>query len=256
MVLPKALVHAAVAAWASLVPLAGCSVPPDAAPIAAMPQPAAPATAAVEEPSVPVVPAELPEVKSSRTLRIFGHATLPKAVGGLANAKDGKLVGALVTVRDVPSGRKLATGVTFYDGSFVLEVPQDLGKRPVLITVALVDDRTDDALFPLAAPLQLAPELGEQHIEVGPTSTAWYALLYRMAARKAKAPPPDWTSFTPGETSLVLAGMIVGSEPQAVAKFSLFAAGDDGLGKPTTAPDLKAAIQGLVERLVATARPA
>jgi hypothetical protein len=253
MVLPKALVHAAFAAWASLVSLSGCAMTPDAAPMPQAIAPEPPAEAFVEP--APEVPAALPEIKTTRTVRVLGHATLPRAVAGLANAKDGKLVGAPVAVFDVASGRKLATGVTFYDGSFVLEVPQDLGKRPVLITVALVDGTTDNPLFSLAAPLQLAPELGEQRVEVGPASTAWYALLYRMAARRTNAPPPDWTSFTPGATARVLGGMIVGSEPQAVAKFSLFAAGDDGLAKPATAGDLKLAIQGFVERLVASAQP-
>jgi hypothetical protein len=247
MFMPRALVRAAIAAWAGLVPLAGCQVAPDAAPVAAVPQ---------EVPaSLPEVPAELPAITTTRKLRLFGHASLPRAVAGLANAKDGMLVGAPVSLRDVPSGRVLANGVTFYDGSFVLEVPADLGKRPVLVTVALVDGTTRAPLFPLAAPLQLAPELGEQTVEVRPASTAWYALLYRMAASHTNAPPPDWTTLTPGVTSRVLAGMIAGSRPEALDSFSLLAAGDDGLARPATARDLRQAIQGLVERLVANVKP-
>ncbi|MDB5096511.1 MAG: hypothetical protein JWM80_932 [Cyanobacteria bacterium RYN_339] len=253
MHMPKALIRAAVVAWVSLLPLAGCSTLPDTAPIAAMPQQV---IEPVEDVLPGVLPAELPPVVTTRMLRIFGHVTLPKAVDGLANTKDGAVIGAPVVLRDVPTGRKLGSAVTFYDGSFFLDVAADVGKRPVVLTVDLIDAKTRAPLFPLAAPLQLAPELAEQHVEIGPATTAWYALLYSVAARKTKAPPPDWTVLVPGVTTRTLGGLIVGSKANAVDSFSLLASGDGGIMKPETPTALRAAIQRLVDRLVSTARPA
>ncbi|MDB5099089.1 MAG: hypothetical protein JWM80_3510 [Cyanobacteria bacterium RYN_339] len=233
--------------------LGACAHAPE--PISApVPPPAVvvPEAAALSE--LPASPPPAPPRADRLTLT--GVVTLPRSVVGLANARDGVVVGTPVAVLDALSGARLGQGSTFYDGSYVAQVPTSVGRRPAILMVQLVDAVTHKPVCPLYAPLMLAPAQQEQTQDVGTGSTAFLALLYTLAARKAEQPVPDWTALMPGVTSRTLAEMILGTQPNAQWTFTLFAESDGTLGKATSASQLRAGIDALVTKLVATAHPA
>jgi hypothetical protein len=189
-------------------------------------------------------------------LALIGMITLPRTVAGLANAKDGVVVGSPVEVLDVMTGRRLGLGNSFYDGSYTARVPAAAAHRPALLRVELVDAATRKPVCPLYAPVVLDNAEAQQTQDVGVGTTAYVALLYAMAARKAGLPDSDWTTLTPGVASRPLAEMVLGSTPNARWTFATFTESGSTLGKPTSGQELRTAIDTLIDQLVATARPA
>jgi hypothetical protein len=236
----------------SLALLVGaCSHAPEPAspPVALVPTPeptflASPAIAFLDD-----APPALPPARDHQ-LSLIGMVTLPRSVAGLANAREGVVVGTPVEVLDVLSGSRLGQGSTFYDGSYVVEVPARVGKRPVVLKVALVDAVTRKPLCPLYAPAVLATDEEHQTLDVGPGSTAWLALLYALAARKTAQPAPDWAQLMPGLATRTLAELIVGQQPDEAWKFASYAEGP-ALGAPTSAGELRQAIDQVVAGFVA-----
>lgn len=248
----------------------GCTPAPTLAPVGATQTEPVSVAQTVAQPAIPAgsasvldTPADLPlqeapplpALKSAvETLHILGNVTLPRTVGGLANAHDGVVAGAPITVFDAFTGRRVGSGVTYYDGSYDAEVPSKLGKRPLLLHIQLVDDTTQMDVFPLVTAVELAPELGEQHADISPATTAWVALLYNLAARDDHAPAPDWTKVVPGDVTHKLAAMIAGTQDSAQTAFISLADVNGDLAHSTTAEQLRATIDGLVDRLVTGAK--
>jgi hypothetical protein len=239
--------------WAAVL-LQACGASGVSSPPANEPVPPPPPAALVEPSptSEPVLPA-LP-VDDERKLSLLGHVVLPDGVTGLANARDGVMSGAPVRVIDLLTGKQLGQGVTYYDGSFRAEVPALVGKRSVLLMAMLVDATSREELFPLQTVLQLQPELTEQiDLELGPGSTAWVALLQRIAAVQLDAPAPDWTRFTPGVIARALADMVANSDPLAPSTFLVFARADEGLRSAASPQALRQGIDRLVDGLISSA---
>lgn len=247
------------ATWmVALVTLVGCgqarSLVSGATPLPSpAPQPPA-ADDVVTPPSV--APLDLPAGPTSGVpLSLTGAVSLPTGLTGLANARAGVVSGATVSVIDIATGKRLGHGVTYYDGSYEAEVPAVVGRRAALVEVMLVDATSGKELYPLVAPVMLAPELAQQTRDVSVTSTAWYDLLYQIAAREVDQPPPtDWTRLVPGATALELASLVSGSQPGAETGFALFADSAAKFGVQSTADTLKQAIEKLVGGLVSNAK--
>jgi hypothetical protein len=213
-------------------------------------------------PSTNAGPAQLPAVDmgpastaKGETLHLKGTFKLPSSVLGLANARDGLVMGAPVTVYDVSSGKRIGQGVTYYDGSYDAQVPVSVGKRAAMVSAKLVASGSLRELFPLNAVVMLAPELLTQTVKVDANTTAWYALMLSLAAQQMNAPKPDWTHLVPGQTALALAQMVASSQPLARDNFLAFAGSTGGIGMPTSGVGLQTAIDGFVGHLVATATP-
>jgi hypothetical protein len=85
-------------------------------------------------PAMPVA-----EAATLHTVRLHGKATVPTRVRDLANVQDGHVSGSPVVVRDVATGRSLAEGVTYYDGSFMVDVPLAGNARAVVVSLDLVE---------------------------------------------------------------------------------------------------------------------
>ena len=207
------------------------------------------APAPVVPTEVPATPAPAQAANNTSAVRqqVMGTVTLPRSITGLANAHDGVVSGARVEILSVNTGRHLAQGVTYYDGSYSATLPDGVGKCPAEVQVMLVGEDHKD-LFPLAAALQLRPEQPTARANVDAASTAWLALLCRLAAVKANVTAPTWTSAPPGDGAKTLGGMITGTQDDAANAFGLLAGPQ--LARATTADQLQRAIQGVVTDLV------
>lgn len=213
----------------------------------------APTTPTTEAPTP--TPQQAPSADMG-SLRLLGTVTLPKGLAGLANAQNGIVAGARVEVLDLTSGQRIGWGVTYYDGSYEAEVPANLGKRPALLQVMLVDGTTKKKLYPLESAIELSPELGEQDSDINPGTTAWVALLYALAAKAAQAPLPDWTQVVPGKAAMGLGSLIEGSHPDDQQNFASFSEIGGQFQSSTSSSQLYDAIQDLVARLMSGSKDA
>ena len=124
----------ALAACLSLL-LLGCA--PMRAPVVTFALPVA-----ADGAGAPLGPSSTREIATSvrdGAVRLQGVARLYRAVAAANVAPDGSVAGSAVVVTDVMTGKRAAMATSFYDGSFVVDVPLADGQRAVLVTLELVE---------------------------------------------------------------------------------------------------------------------
>lgn len=153
---------------------------PDAAPIVSTP-PALPVVS-LEAPAPTVEPPAPPApVAVARQVRVIGVARVPEEASRMANVRGGLITGTPVIVRDARTGRRLAEAVTYYDGSFVLEVALSTDPLPVIVSTSLVDAGDATLTVAITAPAVLVAEEREVRLNLTPGSTALTAFLGAVA---------------------------------------------------------------------------
>lgn len=180
-------------------------------------------------------------------LTLTGRVTVPPAVADLADVHQGLASGAPVRVVDVLTGGVIAAAVTYYDGSYTVDIPPGIGRRPVLVccdlvTGSIVDAITGTPLLTLEAPLEMDPALRTQTRDVSAGSTVWVALLASLAGA-----PGQWERLDVGAVAHKVGGIIAGQDPAAEALAESLAT-TPAITQATTAEALRAAITASAAR--------
>jgi hypothetical protein len=149
------------------------------------PEAVAPAKAAVATPP----PAAAPS--SAVRVRVLGLARVAGDAAGMVNVRDGRITGTPVVARDARTGRRLAEAVTFYDGSFSIEVELEGESLPVIFSTSLVDAGDPGLTTAITAPAVLRRGELEHRIALTPGSTALTAFLEAVAGLEQDAAPPS-----------------------------------------------------------------
>jgi hypothetical protein len=121
----------------------------------------------------------------ARAVRVHGWATVPTSLKDLANVQDGKVSGSPVLVKDAASGRTLAKGVTYYDGSFMVDVPLMNSQRAAIVAIDLVDRADATRTATLQAPVLLKSGVDQAEVALTPGSTALVEFLAQVATVEA-----------------------------------------------------------------------
>ncbi|MEB3328265.1 MAG: hypothetical protein VKQ33_03415 [Candidatus Sericytochromatia bacterium] len=141
------------------------------------------------------VTAVLPVTQAATTptsgvrVRVLGLARVVGEVAGLVNVQDGRITGTPVVVRDARTGRRLAEAVTFYDGSFSLDVELEDATLPVILSTSLVDAGDPGLTTAITAPAVLRQDEVEHRVALTPGSTALTAFLEAVAGLQQGAAP-------------------------------------------------------------------
>jgi hypothetical protein len=217
--------------------VAGCRAP------GAMPLPTAfvidsiaPATATAPE-------AAQPAGAPTGQVRLHGYATVPVGVKDVANVQEGRVSGSPVRIRDVATGRTLAQGVTYYDGSFQVDVAIPGNQRAVIVAIDLVDRADRGRTTPLEAPLMLRAGITASEVTLNPGTTALAAFLARLAEEQS-AEAPDSIA-----TRSELGSLIAAFEPETQSQFAMLAEKSPELTEVHTLTGFEAGIQTYVGRL-------
>ncbi|MEB3196392.1 MAG: hypothetical protein VKP62_04235 [Candidatus Sericytochromatia bacterium] len=197
-------------------------------------------------PAVAVAPAP---VSVGHVVRLLGRALVAEDLRGSANVSGGYVTGTPVLVRDARSGRQLAEGITFYDGSFSVEVrfvPEGL---PVIVSTMLVDAADQKLTTPLTAPAMLRAGQGEQRISLTPGSTALTSFLQAVAGLdaddKLPADGPDLAAAVGPKLGALIAGIDDGERDS----FSRLAESAPEMREASSVQTLKEAIRRFVGRI-------
>ncbi|MFN3429245.1 MAG: hypothetical protein ACK46X_04755 [Candidatus Sericytochromatia bacterium] len=222
---------ARIAVLAMVLGLAGCRAP------GAMPPPAA---FVID----PVGPAAVTQPQAATgQVRLHGYATVPVGVKDLANVQDGRVSGSPVRIQDVATGRTLAQGVTYYDGSFQVDVPIPGTQRAVIVVIDLVDRADRDRTTPLEAPLMLRAGVTTSEISLNPGTTALSAFLARLAEEQSDAAPDSIGMRAE------LGGLIAAFEPETQTQFAMLAEKSPELAEAHSLTGFETGIQAYVGRL-------
>ncbi|MEB3220835.1 MAG: hypothetical protein VKS61_02040 [Candidatus Sericytochromatia bacterium] len=234
----------------TIAPL-GASLPdatPLLAPIAVVaPEPEAVATVS----PVPAAPAPLADRLSVQRVRVLGVARVPEDATGMANVREGFITGTPVVVRDARSGRRLAEAVTFYDGSFTLDVPLEGAALPVIVSTSLVDAADPRVTTSITAPAVLRRDQGEHRLALTPGSTALTAFLEAVAGIE-KGTTPDLSgsladpAFAAGPR---LGALIAGIDEGERESFARLAEAAPELKAASDVPTLRDGIRRFVGRI-------
>jgi hypothetical protein len=174
----------------TLAPLG--AVLPEATPLVA-PAPLAladPEALAQARPAVATPPPAATQPSAVR-VRVLGLARVAGEAVGMVNVRDGRITGTPVVARDARTGRRLAEAVTFYDGSFTLEIALEGESLPVILSTALVDAGDPGLTTAITAPAVLRRGELEHRIALTPGSTALTAFLEAVAGLEQDAAPPS-----------------------------------------------------------------
>jgi hypothetical protein len=128
-----------------------------------------------------------PAAAMTETVRLQGWATVPASMTGLANVQNGKVSGSPVVVTSATTGHVLAKGVTYYDGSFLVDVPVAGPQLAAVVAIDLVDKADQTKTATLQAPVMLYPGVNQAEVDLGPGSTA----LVQFLSQVATASTPD-----------------------------------------------------------------
>jgi hypothetical protein len=140
-------------------------------------------------PALPTTPSLsfAPVSDPREVVRLTGKVSAPNALDArTTNVKNGRVVGSPIRVTDALTGKTLKQGVTYYDGSFQIDVPASVGSRPLLVKVSLVDDQASGKTLELATPLTLSR--GQDQVSgltISPETTA-LVTLYRQLSPQSK----------------------------------------------------------------------
>lgn len=189
-------------------------------------------------PAMPVA-----EAATLHTVRLHGKATVPTRVRDLANVQDGLVSGSPVVVRDVATGRSLAEGVTYYDGSFMLDVPLAGSARAVVVTLDLVERSAAGRTAALQAPVMLRAGIARMDVTLSPGTTALTAFLSRLAVVQAPSAPAI------GEVERELGSLIAVFEPAAQSTFAHMAESAPEIRQADSLAGIETGIQQYVGRL-------
>jgi hypothetical protein len=189
----------------------------------------------------PAMPAA--EAATLHTVRLHGKATVPTRVRDLANVQDGLVSGSPVAVRDVATGRSLAEGVTYYDGSFMVDVPLAGSARAVVVTLDLVERSAAGRTAALQAPVMLRAGIARMDVTLSPGTTALTAFLSRLAVVQAPTAPAI------GEVEREFGSLIAVFEPEAQTTFARMAESAPEIRQADSLAGFETGIQAYVGRL-------
>ena len=184
-------------------------------------------------------------------VRLLGVALVPARVTGLANVHDGRVTGTALRVLDAGGGRRIASAVTFYDGSFEVDVAFRGAKIAVVLALDLVAGGVPVARTTLSSPILLQAGEPERRIPITPGSTALTSFLGAVAVAPdagQKATPKDLGDVT-AMAGDRFQGLIAGLDDDERESFTRLAEASPEL---TAAADLRgidAGIRGFVGRL-------
>ncbi len=184
-------------------------------------------------------------------VRITGVALVNPNATGMANVSEGRVTGSTVRVIEANGARRLASAVTFYDGSFAVDVRFRAARQSVVLAVDLVDavDRTSRAT--LAAPVVLQAGEVERRLAITPGSTALASYLGAVAAapdagqRAVATDPADFSTVV----GPVFGGLIAGVDDDERESFVKMAESSPELAGAASLPAIRDGIRKFVGRL-------
>lgn len=195
-----------------------------------------------------------------RPLRLFGKAVISSAFTGAANVHDGQVTGSPVMVTDATSGRLLGKAVSYYDGSFMVDLPIKVTALAALVSIELVDAADPSQKVRLMAPIVLRSGVLEDNIVLTTGTTALVGFLTAIAAEQAGAITPgepispDPYEIGPGRVTQELSNLIAVFEPETRDRFAMLAESSPELKEIQTIGSLATGIQKYVGRLTRAPR--
>lgn len=175
-----------------------------------------------------------------RAVRLHGWASVPAGIQGLANVQNGKVSGSPVVVTSATTGRLLARGVTYYDGSFLVDVPMGGSQVAAVVAIDLVDRTDETRTARLEAPVMLHAGVDDAEVNLGPGSTA----LVQFLSQVATAPAGNSAEEAPG-----LGDLIATFAPADQQQFAKLAEASPEIQKVSTLMTFQTGIQAYVGRL-------
>lgn len=173
----------------------------------------------------------------AQPIQLSGQVIVPANMElSTANVKSGKVVGSPLRIESPATGRVVMQGVTYYDGSFALNLPAKEAAQPLLLSVDLVDAANPTKTLTLSTPLTVATGARSvQNLTVSPETTALVS-LYRQL------------SGTNGGTSL--ARYVASTDVTTTRSFALVAGQNKAIAQASSVKELNTALQSYVARCV------
>jgi hypothetical protein len=180
-------------------------------------------------------------------VRVSGTVKAPAAIEALtANVKNGFVVGSPLKVTEAATGRLIKQGVTYYDGSFQIDLPAQSVTVPAVFTVELVDAKDSTKMLALEAPVLLDKGLTQvDNVQIGTGSTAMVMLYRRWAESSAVEGQPSSMDF---------ARYISSTSADTSRSFGLLVAQDSGIPMAKDVTSLEAALKAYVDRTAKSGR--
>jgi hypothetical protein len=191
----------------------------------------------------------LAETGRAPRTRVNGYAGVQLPLRGIANVRDGHITGTPVWVRDARTGRRLAESVTYYDGSFVVDVPTGPDGVPVVVSTELVDEVEAGLTTWLAAPVYLSPEMSEQSLVLGAGSTALTEFLQAVARLENGAGGGLKTARVEFSAGPRFAALVSGIDHIERESFARLAEASPELKDADSVKSLQAGIEQFVSRI-------
>lgn len=189
-------------------------------------------------------------------VKLVGRAHISKKARGIANVRDGLVTGSPVHVIDAQTGRTLSTAVSFYDGSFTIDVRFRSASSAVLLVTELIDAADPTLKATISAPVHLRAADAERIVQITPGSTALTSFLQAVAtmqdtgdAANAIEALPDDPSKLALVTSPRLGALIVSLKDGEDASYAMVMAASPELSNAESVAGLRAAIMKFVGRL-------
>lgn len=188
---------------------------------------------------------------AEHVVRLTGAAIVNPLAVGIANVLAGRVTGSTVRVLEAMGGQKVASGVTFFDGSFSVEVRFRAARQGVVLVVDLVDAADPAARATLAAPVLLHAGEGERRLAITPGSTALVSFLGAVArsptaGKKAEAVDPADLVAVAGPT---FGGLVAGVEDDERESFAAWAEASPDLAGAASVATIRDGIRKFVDRL-------
>jgi hypothetical protein len=171
-------------------------------------------------------------------LRLSGTAYAPDGLSArTSNVKAGRVIGSPLRIEDARTGRVLKQGVTYYDGSFQIDVPLGEGPQALVLSIDLVDAADPKKTLTLSAPLSADRALGMvERLQVSPGTTGLVLLYRKLAAAKGSA------------SGLEMAKLVLATTPDALEAFAGLMGRDKAVQGAADVPGLDAALKAYVAR--------
>jgi hypothetical protein len=177
--------------------------------------------------------------KATGTLRLSGVAKAPSLIEAqTANVKNGFVVGSPLKVIEAATGRVIKQGVTYYDGSFQIDVPTAGVTTPAVVSVELVDAKDSTKTFELEAPVVLDKGLTQVTGMQLTTGSTGMVMLYRLWAQDAKG----------SVDTMEFAKLISSTTADTTRSFGLLVAQDPTIPGAKDVASLQTALVAYVER--------
>lgn len=208
------------------------------------PAPSAPAAkgpqSGPEGPEPARVPSPTPITPTSRVVRLSGVVQVPAALDArTANVKNGYAIGTPIRVIEAATGRVLKQDVTYYDGSFQLDLSAPTTSQPVVLAIDLVDAADEQVTCTLETPLVLEKGISTvDNVAVTIGSTA-LVMMYRSWAEAEQGAQPS---------TYALARFILSTSADTTKSFGLLVAQDAQIPVAADVGSLKKALEGYVAR--------